>query len=459
MTSEEICVRQPDAVTRADLAKVFEPAPGRREQIGLELECGLVDPTTGLSVPYDGQRGGRALLQLLIDELEAAPLFDGPYLIGVQLPGGGQFSLEMGGALEYSSVPLDSLAAVVHATRAAVRDAAELARRLDIAVLSGSILPFTPMADVPWIPKPRVQMMRDFFRDLGEAGSLADGVMGLTLSSQVSLDYLSIPDLFEKLRLHVAASPVVAALFVNSPIAEGRRTEVLSRRMKFWRKIDPARCGVQEFALRPDATADDLVAWAIDLPLIYRDLRGGSHHHVRAPKTPFRNLLSGGFPDGQFPTMADWESLLSQVWPQVRVRRTLELRAPDGPNWSAMSAPAAIWTGLTYDPDARRSALDLLSDVKPTDVDPANDQVAEEGLAASLGSYQVREVGRELLRYARAGLAARVAAGLEPAEVLGYLDPLDEVAETGITPAVSLLSRWTGDLDGRPDRYVNAFRI
>ena len=146
---------------------------------------------------------------------------DGPHLVGIDLPSGGQFSLETGGALEFSSAPCESVGAAIQTALVALRKAAGIADRLGVALLSGSMLPFTPVDKVPWIPKPRVGVMRRYFRTLGEAGSCADGVMGLVLSTQTSFDYVSPRDLIAKLRLHVAASPVAAALFVNSPIQDG----------------------------------------------------------------------------------------------------------------------------------------------------------------------------------------------------------------------------------------------
>ena len=136
------------------------------------------------------------------------------------MPNGAKFTLETGGALEYASSPSAGLAEAIHTAADDLVHAAAVAERFKIALLSGACLPFTPREKIPWNPKPRVQVMRDYFSRLGEPGRYADEVMSLTLSTQTSLDYTSGQDFIEKLRLHVLAAPIVAALFVNSPIAE-----------------------------------------------------------------------------------------------------------------------------------------------------------------------------------------------------------------------------------------------
>ncbi|HZN16608.1 MAG TPA: glutamate-cysteine ligase family protein [Micromonosporaceae bacterium] len=439
------------------LAQAFSGSPEAKELVGIELECGVVDPETGRSAPYEGASGTRALLQALVEELDGTPVRDGSHLVGVRLPAGGEFSLEMGGALEFSAAPSRTLFDAVEHTRERVRLAAGVADRLSLALLSGGILPFTPMQEVPWIPKKRVQIMRNYFRRLGEGGSLADGVMGITLSAQTSLDYVSASDLFAKLRMLTLAAPVVAALFVSSPIENGAPTGALSRRMQFWRKIDPARCGTLVYALDPEATVDDVVDWALRLPMIYRSTPANGHEP--APPGTFQDLLSEGFGDGTRPTYTDWESHLSQVWPNVRVRRTLEARLPDGPPWPHFASSVALWVGLTYDETARTRVLDLLGGLTLSDIEAAVDSIALKGLATCIGPYPVQDLARELVSLARRGLAARVARGVEPPSVLGYLDPIGEVADTSVTFAERCLSRWDGDLRRDPAAYVQAFRV
>jgi glutamate--cysteine ligase len=378
--------------------------------------------------------------------------FERDALLAVKVPDGADYSLELGGALEYSSPPFHSLADLIEAARRDMTMVAELARSLRIAVVPAGMVPFTNVAHIPWIPKARIPVMREYFRRLGPAGSSAEAVMGLTLSAQTTLDYVSEDDLVERLRLLVRSAPIAAALFVNSPLDNGRPCGALSRRMQLWQHVDPRRCGVLAFAAEPGFTVDSIAAWALGLPMIYRANGDG---HVRASGRTFADVMSDGFENGAWPGLDDWRSHLSQLWPQVRPRDTLEVRAADGPAWTAFASAPSFWTGLVYDDDARRSALALLDGLTVGELTAAGVAVAADGMRARAGGESVGELAGELLRLADQGLGKRVAAGLEPACVLAYLDPLREVANSGVTFAERLLLEW----NGRPDAFVRTYRI
>lgn len=438
-------------LTRADLAGTFTPTGC--ERVGLELELGLVDPATGQAVPYPRSR---AVLEALAEHHGGTRRFDGPHLTGVSLPDDASFSLEMGGSLEYSSAPHDRVTELTVAARRHLITAAALADERGVAVLAGGLLPFTPPGEIQWVPKPRVGIMREFFDALGERGVFGPRVMGLTLAEQVHVDYLDETDLGEKLRLLVAASPIIAALLVNSPIASGRPTGLLSTRMRLWEKVDHARCGVLPFVEDTNTTVADLIDWALTVPMIYRAHGDG---HVAAPRDCFARLIDQGFGDGTWPGVADWHSHLDQTWPHVRVRATLETRAGDAPPWPHFPAVAAVWTGLVYGRRARSEALALLADLTVADLRRVTHDIAVKGLHASISGCLVGELAGELLRLARLGLAEQVAEGREGMEAPGWLDVLDEIVQTGVTFADRCLELWHRDRVGCPARYVAAFRI
>ena len=455
-------VRMQQRLTRDELADVFSSDAAKDEKVGIEVENGLVDPVTGCSVPYEGQRSARSLLEAIVQEFNGDALHvDDKDIIGVKLPSGANFTLETGGALEYASNPSVGLVEAVRNARTDLLQAAAIAENLGIALLSGACLPFTPGNQIPWIPKPRVEVMRKYFSLLGEPGMYADEVMGLTLSTQTSLDYVSGQDFIEKMRLHVLAAPIVAALFVNSPIAEGDYFGGMSRRMQYWRKFDPRRCGVLSFALNKNASVLDVVDWAIALPMIYRHVEGAPEHvHEKAPDRSFADLMRDGFDDGTLPTREDFRLHLCQMWPHVRPRRgMLELRASDGLPWPYFSAAPAIWVGLTYDAEIRRQATAYLSDLTAPQLENSVDDIAANGLKASVGTHEVKELARELLRLARCGLQKRVDASIDPDEVLSYLEPLEQVSESEETFAEKCATSWKCELERSPEAYVEKYRI
>src|ERR1700741_5293926 len=101
-------------LSRAGLAELFMIRPQPAELIGIEVEHGLVDPATGLCVPY---LIARRLLDAFVDEFGGTLFFDNEFAVGVDLPSGACLSLETGGALEYASRPHPTLSATVEETR------------------------------------------------------------------------------------------------------------------------------------------------------------------------------------------------------------------------------------------------------------------------------------------------------------------------------------------------------
>ncbi|WP_033440474.1 glutamate-cysteine ligase family protein [Saccharothrix sp. NRRL B-16314] len=441
---------------REDLTSLFSRSGEVRERIGLEIENAVVDPDTGRGIPYSAPNGIRDLLEALLVEFDGEPLRDDGHLTGLTTGTGMTVTLEHGGALEYASAPTSDLATAVADMRHVMGRFAEVAGRFGHAVVPGANLPFDRLRDVSWVPKPRGAVMREHFDRLGEDGAEGPVVMALTLSTQTTLDYTSAEDLAEKLRVQVAASPVVSALFVNSPLAGGEVTGLRSRRRKSWLKADPSRCGLLRVGLREAMAVDDFVEWALAFPMIYRRTAGGCHP---AGDRPFGAVLEDGFPDGSAPTWDDWLSHLSQLWTDVRVRGTLELRAPDGPPYPHIPAVPALWVGLTYHRPSRLAAWDLLRGCSADALEHTMRELPVKGLSAMVGDVPARELGGELVRLAREGLAARVEAGLERPEVLGYLDPIEEVVATGTTFADHVVRRWEGEFDRDPAHYVAAFRV
>ncbi|MCQ4041039.1 glutamate-cysteine ligase family protein [Streptantibioticus rubrisoli] len=442
---------------RDELRSLFAPAAVPSERIGLEIESGIVDPETGLAAPYAGDKGVKAVLETLLAEWGGQAQHDAGELIGVKLADGVLIGLEPGGQVEYSSAPAADLATVVDETRAALERLSEIAEHFGWALVPGAYLPFDRIETIPWVPMSRARVMRDFFAGIGDAGRDAPKVLSMSLCTQVHLDFLSDEDFTRKLRMQAAASPVVAALFVNSPLQNGRLTGLLSHRSHDWLRTDPRRCGLLGPALRGEVSADDVIDWALGLRMIYR--LGPDGRYRPAPDRPFAVILERGYEDGSMPTFADWVSHLTQTWTHVRPRRTLELRAADGPHHQYIPAVPALWVGLSYHPPSCEAAWELLGHYSVEEQRSAMLKLPVEGLRTALGGDRIDELAGELVRLARKGLRARVDAGLEHPKVLEYLDPIDEVLQTGRTFAEQCARRWETDMGRDPRRYVAAFRV
>ncbi|MBO8192488.1 glutamate--cysteine ligase [Streptomyces oryzae] len=446
------------SLSRAELRGVLEGGADGSELVGIEVETAALDPETGAAVPYAGPRGVRALLEHLVAERPGAvPQYDGTALVGVQLPEGGTVSLEHGGAVEYSSPPCSGVAELAALTDRELRGLAATAQRFGFALVPGAQYPFTAPEEVQWVPHSRTPLMRRHFERLGRPGAGGVQVMSLALSTQVSLDFTSPADLTQKVRVLAAASTPAAALFVNAPLEGGRPCGQLSRRMDYLSRCDPARTSVVPMMLREDVDVEMFIDWALNLPMIHRAAPDGGR--CAAPRVPFGTLLKQGFEDGSRPRLADWRAHLSQIFSDVRLRETLELRAVDGPPFGALGAVPAFWTGLSYHPPSRAAAWELLRGVSPDAHRAALRDISCRGLAADFAGRPVREVAAELLWLSEAGLRARIAAGAEPPETVDFLIPLHEVAESGVTFAQRTLDLLHADPATFPARHIAERRI
>lgn len=444
------------SLSRAELRSVFEEH-GDDELVGIEVETAALDPSTGASVPYGGERGIRAYLEFLASLPGTEPELDRGALVGVRLPDGGTVSLEHGGAVEFSSRPAACVADLARDTVGVLRELAGHAERFGFALVPGAHFPFTSFEEVNWMPHSRTSVMRRHFESLGSAGAWGPRIMSMTLSTQASFDFTSPADLAAKLRMQAAVSTPAAALFVNAPMHAGRPSGFLSHRMRYWSRTDPARTRVVPVTLREDFDIDLFIDWALTLPMIHREGPDGGRCPVEP--VPFGTLLSTGFADGTRPGPADWRAHLSQIFPDVRLRDTLEVRAVDGPPWAALMAVPAFWSGLTYHRPSREAAWELLRHVGHEAHMAAVEDISRRGMAARFDGRPVRETAGELLRLSAEGLRARVGAGLERTEALACLDPLHEVAASGTTFAEHVLAAWREEPARFPARFVADHRI
>jgi glutamate--cysteine ligase len=443
-------------LTPQDLGGILAVPPGRRRRIGVEIELSLLDPETGLSLPYEGP----ASVGRVFEELRSAGwgelIVKHGHVTGVRLPDGGRVAFENGGALEYCSPPVETLVEVAELLDRQVGALAAVAGRCGGALIAGGLTPFAGDGQIRWMPKGYEQILLAYFRSLGDAGRGGPAVMARTTSAQVTLDYVSADDLHQALRAGVLLTPVVVALFANSPIEHGRPAGALCRRMQHWASAAPARSGFIPPVLEGDFTLGDWVDWAADLVMVYHETLGG---YVDVGGRTFRQILDRGFPGGDAPTSGDWRSHLCQVFTDVRLRETLEFRAADTPPRESLPAVPAFFVGLLYDPRSRAALTGLLERFTPDEHRAALAGAARDGLQGRYGGEAMIDVAREVLGLARDGLRRRFEAGLEPRAVTDFLAPLEEIVGAGRTFAEPLLWWWERHPNPSPAQFVDTFSI
>ena len=175
------------------------------------------------------------------------------------------------------------------------------------------------------MPKGRYRIMTNYMPKVGTYGL---DMMYRTCTVQTNLDFSSESDMVKKLRVSLALQPVATALFANSPFTEGKPNGFLSFRSQIWTDTDNQRAGMLPFAFEDGMGFERYVDYALDVPM-YFIKRGDTYIDVSGQS--FRDLLAGKLASqpGERATISDWANHISTIFPEVRLKRYLEMRGAD----------------------------------------------------------------------------------------------------------------------------------
>ena len=448
--------------TRADLLLHFQrgckPVAARR--IGLEHEkIGVVVQSNGRvrPLPY-ADAEGQPQIRSLLSGLQGhgwEPVTQGGVdgaVIALKRKKA-SVTLEPGGQFELSGPPVDTDVAAVEDLNAHLRDLLPLSDAMGVAFIGCGFRPLGTWADVPWVPKGRYGIMREY---LPTRGSMGVEMMKRTATVQANLDYTDEADAIAKLRMSIAVGPLVTSLFAASPLRDGKPCDHKSIRAACWLDTDNDRCGTLPFLFRDGAGFADYMEWALDVPMFFVYRHG---RYMPAGGTTFRQFLAQGF-HGETATMADWELHLSTLFPDSRLKQYIELRTADAGPLSTVRALAPLWRGLFYCDQAQAAAWDLVRDHTLEEREILRRDVARLGMAAQLRGRPIAPLCGQLVEIARAGLAwvAATDEGPGAAASVALLDPLREYAAAGRCPADDILDAFQAAA-GDDAKFVDSLRL
>jgi len=436
---------------RRQLVAWFESGCKPREQwrIGTEHEKFAFQLNDLHRVPYEGPSGVRALLNGMT-RFGWNPVEENGNPIALTREDGCNITLEPGGQFELSGRPLATIHQTCEEVHEHLDQVREVGQELGIGMIGLGFDPKWRRDEVPWMPKGRYRIMRDY---MPKKGTLGLDMMLRTCTVQTNLDFASEFDMIAKLRVSMALQPVATALFANSPFVEGKPSGYLSFRSHVWTDTDPDRCGTLPFVFEPGFGFERYTDYMLDVPM-YFVYRGG--RYVDASGQSFREFLKGRLPalPGELPTINDWSDHVTTAFPEVRLKKYMEMRGADGGPWRRLCALPALWVGLLYDQAALDQAAALIEDWTDEDRAYLLREVPRLGLKTPFkkagGAGTMRELALGVLQIARAGLRRRAKPMLCPDESC-FLDTLFEIADSGETPAERLLARYRETWGGKVD--------
>lgn len=430
--------------SRAQLVEAIERGckPKSEWKIGTEHEkFGFVLPHAAdgrepLSPPPYEPRGIGALLEKLQGP-DWAPIMDGENLIGLKgenAQAGRAISLEPAGQFELSGAPVVSLQETEAEMQAHYDQVRGPAAELGLGFLPFGFQPLWPRDAMPWMPKSRYAIMRNY---MPKVGSLGLDMMTRTCTVQVNLDFSDEADMARKMRVSLALQPVATALFANSPFVEGRANGLLSNRARIWTDTDNQRSGQPSVFFEDGFGFEQYVDWALDVPMYFVSREG---KNLDVAGCSFRRWLAGDVQEplkGLTPTVGDFEDHLTTVFPDVRLKQFLEMRGADAGKLDMMVAQSALWVGLLYDPANLEAAEKLVREQPWSAYQQLRGEVPRLGLDAAFPGG-LKPFAKRVVQLAEQGLRARVR------NEAGYLDPLHLIADGGPNQAQYWLDLYNG---------------
>ena len=423
--------------SKDDLLFIFRDAekPVDQFRIGAEMEKPGVFTGSAAPLPYEGEK---SVLRVL-EELETnhgwkadRETVGGPLIALLRKQA--SVTLEPGGQLELSGAPMFNVHEVCAEFREHMTELKAISDKLGLVWLGIGFHPFAARADLPWVPKSRYKIMREY---LPTRGAHAVDMMLRTSTVQANYDYANEADAMQKMRVSLKLSPLTTAIFANSPWVEGAPHGGVSYRAKVWLDVDPDRSGLVEPLWRAGAGYADYAEWALDVPmfLVKRDGK-------ILPNTgqTFRSFWKDGF-EGMKPNQGDWQMHLNTLFPEVRLKRTIEVRGADAQCARLACALPALWTGIFYDQVSLDEADAMTKDWKFAEVNATRSSLWQSGLKTKFRGKSFRDLAVELLEISERGLARRARLSPNGKDERVHLVPLKELVLAGKTPADFLLEQ------------------
>jgi glutamate--cysteine ligase len=418
--------------------------PRAQHRIGAEMEKFGVF-ADGRPLAYEGERGVLALMKELAAtrgwaaeaESEGGPLL-------ALLRDGASITLEPGSQFELSGAPLTTNHEICAEFREHLAELRPFSERFGITWLGLGFHPFARRDQFVMVPKQRYPIMRSY---LPTRGTMALDMMLRTSTVQANYDYDSEADAMRKMRVALALTAVTTAMFANSPFYEGSPFGGKSFRAKVWLDVDNDRSGLVPNLWKRDAGFADYVEWALDIPMFMFKRDG---QKVENTGQTFRSFWKSGF-QGHRATASDWQMHLNTLFPEVRLKKTIEVRGADAQGARLACALPALYTGIFYDDAALAAAEALTADFTLADVEASRVQVWEKGLGASFRGATLAPLAEKVVEIAEGGLERRARLSSSGKDERVHLVRLKELVAKGQCPADALLDGLEGVSDLVPD--------
>lgn len=411
-------------IEKTDLTNIFYSGCKTETLVGLEYEKLPIYKKDYTAASYDD------IVKIILDleNENRTVMFEGKNPIGMLLPQG-HISLEPGSQFEISINPVKNISEIRSFLDEYNQETKEAADKYDICWFAAGIQPVSTFNNIGIIPKKRYAKMTEY---LPKMAKLPFVMMRETAGIQVGIDYCDEEDAIKKLSTAIKLSPIVSAMFANSPVRNLKLSGAKSFRAYSWLNTDEQRCGlISEKLFHNDFSFDDYKNVLLDIPMIFIEKNG---KYISTGNMTFREYYQKGF-KGYFPTIEDWYTHLSLFFPDVRLKSYLEIRNHDSQNSKMVTAVPAFWKGILYNNDAHEAIDDMFKKFEYHDFEELRFLTPDYGLDTILGRYKLSDWAKELINIAKQSLE------FMQTNEEQYLEPIEYFVNKGITPADVIISK------------------
>lgn len=417
--------------------------------IGMEVEKIGVYRKTGETVPYFGDKGFLKILEKLNQELGWTIEDKSNDAIFAMSRNGTHLTLESDGRIELSGKVHKNIHDLAREFRLHQHEINEISSVFGVTWLGIGFHPFSSNKDLEMIPKTRIRISTDYMKNKGKLG---ESWSQRTASLQVAIDYKSEKDAIRKFQLLNRLTPVLMAMYANSPLMLGKKTNYLSYRGYCTLNTDNDRFGSFPDFFSKNFNFEKWVEFCLDVPII-TILRKGQWLPIKS--VTFRQFMKNGF-RGHRAGISDWLMHISFIYTDIRMKNYLEYRACDSVPPHLVPSLPALLKGLLYDEQSMSVAEQLVGDWEYKDIKKLKQEVVKTALQTIHGDKKILDYAKNLLELATEGLKRQAILDVDGHDESIYLQPLKEIIMVkGISPAAYALDRWEGEWNGEIRKLID----
>ncbi len=393
--------------------------------LGVEVEHFVVTDPECAPVPYEGADGGfgvRDVLAFLASHYPEQSFGKDGDLIGLASEEA-SITLEPAAQVEISIAPYSSIARILQAYQGFRRLIDPFLAEHGCKLFVAGYHPTAKALDLPLIPKQRYRFMNEYFQTIGTHG---ERMMRASASTQVSVDFRDEADAIRKMRVAQALAPILCAMTSNTAVFEAEPAKPLAR-FALWREVDNDRCGSVPGLFEPGFGFEEYADWILRTCPIFVTRPAANDSEGESLRPVFGQSAYEAYGDAPMGE-ADVEHALSMFWPDVRLKRFVEIRPADSLPAEYMAGYAALVKGLFYS-DSSLARIEQEFGVEQG-VWPLTDESANAALAAIQAQGSSALISGKTLA-AWEDLLLQLAAETLPEEEQGYLAALAERVRDG----------------------------